>query len=208
MLCKYKLRMPLQLGISWSSASLGIGYIQSFLVLMQFLCRVNLDHCFHLLYMVNAACIYFLPISVSAQRGWSVYTSTTGWKWVSACLIKSIMLPQTSYPLKQLREAWNLSGRSKLCPSECGWSFLQFQVWCHNCLCWHNWEDAVTLSCSSGGGVGWDRTPWSWCCGTMMLLYTWRYEATAFVLTLGGCTEVMLPERSVLFPVRGIVCSF
>lgn len=114
MLCKYKLRMPLQLGISWSSACLGIGYIQSFLVLMRFLCSVNLDHCFHLLYVVNAACIYFLPILVSAQRGWSVYTSTTGWKWVSACLIKSIMLPQTSYPLKQLREAWNLSGRSKL----------------------------------------------------------------------------------------------
>lgn len=124
---------------------------------------VNLDRCFGLLYIVNAVCIYFLPVLVSAPQGWSVYISTTGWKWVSACLIKSIMLLQTLYLLKQLREAWNPSGKSKLCPSGSGWSCLQFQAWCCICLCWHDAGDDVTLNCSGVRCMVWDRAPRSWC---------------------------------------------
>lgn len=169
---------------------------------------VNLDHCFGLLYIVNAVCIYFLPILVSAPQGWSVYISTTGWKWVSACLIKSIMLPQTLYPLKQLREAWNPSGKSKLCPLGSGQSCLQFQAWRCKCLCWHGMGYDVTLNCSGGGCMVWERATRGWCSGALMLLCMRRCEATALTLISGGCTEVMLPEKSVLFPVRKLCVHF
>lgn len=81
---------------------------------------------------------------VSARQGWFVYTSTTGWKWVSAFLTKSTMLPPTSYPQKQSREVWNPSGKSKLCPSEWGQSLLLFPGWCCRCLRWHRQGDGVT----------------------------------------------------------------
>lgn len=119
MLCKYTLRNPLQPGIihlvliQSGSRHGTLTLLTLFLPCSDSRAEINLVHYFYLVYTINAVCIYFLPIIVSVQQEWSDYISTTGWKWVSACLIKSIMLQQTLFLQKQLREAWNRSGKSK-----------------------------------------------------------------------------------------------
>lgn len=114
MLCENKVEQPSQSGASLASASLGwTCYTHSFLVLMWLMCRSESGPLF--LFGIHYKCCtcFFLPIVVSVQQEWFGYISTTGWKWASACLIKSIMLQQILSPQKQLREAWNLSGKSK-----------------------------------------------------------------------------------------------
>lgn len=182
MFCKYMLRNLLQPGIIHlvlSQSSGRHGTLTLFLPCCDSCAEMNLDHCFHLVYTINAVCIYFLPIIVSVQQEWSDYISTTGWKWVSACLIKSIMLQQTLFLQKQLREAWNLSGksnsfrlRSVLLP---GPSIMLQMIVLAQLGGWKDTEWWVA-------GV-WDRTPWILRWGIVLLLYTWWCKATAFMLT-------------------------
>lgn len=56
-----------------------------------------------------------------------------------------------------------------------------------------------------------NRAPWSCCCGSVLLLDSWCWAATALVVTLGGCTQGMLQEWPVLFAARNcvfiLICS-
>lgn len=65
-------------------------------------------------------------------------------------------------------------------------------------------RDGVT-GLQSWGALRSHRTPWGCCCGTVMLLDSWGWEATASVLTLDGCTEGMLQEWPALFAARNCV---
>lgn len=120
-------------------------YTHSFLVLMWLMCRSESGPLF--LFGIHYKCCmcFFLPIVVSVQQEWFGYISTTGWKWASACLIKSIMLQQILSPQKQLREAWNLSGKSKSFRLSISICWLRTNFTCIGERVWAPW---YLISCS------------------------------------------------------------
>lgn len=185
--CKSRYRKSLQLGVRLGDRQGAFSFILSW---SDFCAGVTLEHCFHLWYRVNAVWIYCLPVLVSARQGWFVCTSTTGWKWASAFLTKSTMLPPTSYPQKQLRGVWNLSGKSKFCPSECGQSLLLFQVWEGTGWCgWAVQEGSPGLRQDSLELL-------LWLCGAAGFMVV---KSHSLGVHFRCCTEGMLQEWPALF---------
>lgn len=138
MLCEYKAGEASQLEASLASASLGVD-THSFLVLMWLMCRSESGPLFSFAIYYKCCMWFFLPIVASVQQEWSGYISTTGWKWASACLIKSIMLQQILFPLRRLREAWNLSGKSKSFSLSISICWLRTNLTCIGERAWAPW---------------------------------------------------------------------